>query len=135
MASRLPYADTAFVQSHGRKRPRLHKEDHLSFVRQLPCLVCGVNAPNEAAHVRYGSLRHGKRSTGLGEKPSDQWAVPLCAKDHREGPDAQHLSNEEHWWKLRGIDPLVVAALLYANSGDVEAGTMIIRDWQLTVGS
>lgn len=126
----VPRPATAFALSSGKKRPRQHRDSHLDFIRSLPCLCCPAPAPSEAAHVRYGSLRHGKRSTGLGEKPSDQWAVPLCPRDHREGPDAQHSTNEEHWWKLRGIDPLVVAALLYANSGDVEAGTMIIMDWR-----
>lgn len=128
-ASQMPRSPTAFGLSGKIKRPRQHKESHLDFIRRLPCLCCPAPAPSEAAHVRYGSLRHGKRPTGLGEKPSDQWAVPLCAKDHREGPDAQHSTNEEHWWKLRGIDPLVVAALLFANSGDVEAGQTIIRSW------
>lgn len=129
-ASQMPRHPEAFGLSGKLKRPRQFKADHLAFVRQLPCLCCPAPAPSEAAHVRYGSLKHGKRTTGLGEKPSDQWTVPLCPRDHRNGPDAQHLSNEAHWWELRGIDPLVVAALLFANSGDVEAGEQIIRGWK-----
>ncbi len=129
-ATRLIVPSTAFAQSHGRKRARQFREDHLAFVRQLPCLICGRQAPSEAAHIRYGSKPHGKRETGMSEKPSDQWTVPLCDRDHRTGPDAQHNSNERDWWLNKGVDPLIIAALLYASSGDVDAGEQIIRSWK-----
>lgn len=115
--------DTAFSLSHGLKRPKQAAPDHLRFVHGLSCLICG--APGEAAHVRYGSLAHGKRETGAGQKPDDKWTVPLCPAHHREGPDAQHNHSERKWWVLQGIDPLVIAALLWACTGDNEAAEQV----------
>lgn len=63
----------------------------------------------------------------MGEKPSDCWTVPLCPNCHTDGPDAQHKGNERAFWNHRKIDVLLVALLLYAHSGDVEAGTSIVR--------
>jgi hypothetical protein len=93
------------------RRPRVRNERHLSLVRKLPCLICGRH-PSEAAHVRYGDEEHGKRSTGVAEKPSDKWAVPLCEKHHRTGKDAQHSSGERGWWQRQGIDPLALCEAL-----------------------
>lgn len=109
------------------RRPRRERPDHLAFVRSLPCVVCGSRDNVHAAHVRYGDPRYGKRPTGMGEKPSDAFTVPLCARDHLDGPDAQHRSNERKWWLGRGIDPLEVAVRLFAVSGDQEAGEQIVR--------
>ena len=47
-------------------------------------------------------------------KPSDRFAVPLCAAHHREGPKAQHAAGERAWWAARGIDPYALAETLYA---------------------
>lgn len=122
MASRIARPDTAFPLSQKRKRARVHGEGHLAWIRTLPCLV-GKGTPVEAAHIRYGSAFHGKRETGMGERPSDQWTVPLSAAAHRE----QHAGSETQWWRKQGIDPLTVAALLYASSGDTEAAQRIIH--------
>jgi len=46
---------------------------HLAFVRQLPCVACGKAAPSHATHVRTGT------DGGVGIKPGDHYAVPLCA--------------------------------------------------------
>lgn len=91
-------------------------EGHLSRIRKCPCLICGRPGPSEAAHVRYGSLIHGKRHTGKSEKPDDRWTVPLCAEHHRTGSNAQHGSNEEGWWARHGIDPILISSLLYSHS-------------------
>ena len=114
---------TAFALDAGgkRKRPRERQEGHLAFVRSLPCLICG--GASEAAHVRYGDLRYGKRGTGKGEKPSDMYTVPLCRADHLE----QHGSYEDIWWQMREIDPIRVALSLWSISGDEEAALEIIR--------
>jgi len=45
---------------------------HLDFVRQLPCVACGKTAPSEPVHVRTGT------DGGVGMKPGDRYAVPLC---------------------------------------------------------
>lgn len=108
--SRVPKKATAFPLSHGLKRPRVEDAAYLKFIRSLPCLVTGGKA--EAAHVRYGSLPHGKRETGMSEKPDDRWAVPLSPDKHRLGPGNQHSMSERRFWTSVGIDPLCVAALL-----------------------
>ena len=49
--------------------------EYLRFVRSFPCLVCRQAWRIEAHH--FGSK-------GIGQKPSDFNAVPLCRKHHRE---------------------------------------------------
>jgi hypothetical protein len=39
----------------------------------------------------------------------------------------QHASNEAWWWASQDIDPIIIAALLYAHSGDEEAGRLVIE--------
>lgn len=78
----------------------------------------------EAAHVRLGSIPHGKREVGAAEKPSDFWVVPLTPEAHR----TQHSGSEAYFWQANDIDPIVIAALLYAHSGDIEAGTLVCQN-------
>lgn len=104
------------------KRPRQKAENHLAFIRTLPCLVTGQRNV-DAAHIRMGSLRHGKRETGLGEKPHDAWTVPLSREEHAR----QHAMNEAAYWRGVGIDPLFVASLLWLNTGDTLACEAVIR--------
>ena len=92
---------------HLRRRPQ-----HLPFVRQLPCVACGKAAPSEAAHVRTGT------DGGVGVKPGDRYAVPLCAACHAK----QHRIGELSFWSARHIDPLNVALRLWTVSGDIRAG-------------
>lgn len=123
MAFQLPRAPTAFALSPGKKRrPREHNKAHLEFIRELPCLVTGTR-PVEAAHIRYAELRWGKFSVGISEKPHDKWSVPLAPLVHRD----QHAAGDERgWWKLKGIDPVLVAMALWANTGDHDACIAII---------
>jgi hypothetical protein len=93
--------------------------DYLALVRQCPCLKCGME-PSEAAHVRYASAAFGKAS-GMQKKPEDRFAVPLCAECHRLDRHAQHSRNEEGFWQEIDINPLLVAAHLYAQRGDMVA--------------
>jgi hypothetical protein len=98
--------------------------DYLAQVRQLPCLKCGME-PSEAAHVRYASAAFGKAS-GLGKKPEDRHAVPLCAGCHRLDRDAQHARGERFFWAELGINPLIVADRLYAARGDLVAMRAVV---------
>jgi hypothetical protein len=77
--------------THPGRRPQ-----HLAFVRQLPCVVCGKAAPSEAAHVRSGS------DAGKGMKPSDRYSLPLCNGCHA----LQHDFGELGFWSVVRIDPL-----------------------------
>ena len=91
------------------REPRVKDAKHLDFIRSLRCCICGEDTTVEAAHIRTSSLQHGKRSTGMQEKPSDKWTVPLCGKHHRE----QHAAgNEIAWWTSYGKDPFMIAITL-----------------------
>lgn len=110
------------------KLPRQRDEHHLKAVRQCDCLTCGSPAPNEAAHIRYGNMRLGKFHTGMQEKPSDMWTLPLCATCHRTGQSAQHSMNERAFWKMHNIDPLDVAMRLFACNTDAAAMNSIVNE-------
>jgi hypothetical protein len=127
-AFRVERPATAFSLDRDRKSrsARRQDRDHLSFIRSLPCTICGSRRQVEAAHVRYADPTYGKASTGLGTKPDDRWTVPLCATHHRIGADSQHANNERDWWSDTGIDPLAIALKLHAASGDDEAGEAIL---------
>jgi hypothetical protein len=123
MALRIVRPPEAFALSaDSRKRPRVKAPTHLEWIRELPGLTDGVVGSTEAAHVRMGSLAHGKPESGLQKKPDDKWTVPLSAAEHRR----QHSMNEEVFWRLNNIDPLIVAPLLWSASGDTDAALQIM---------
>ncbi len=97
---------------------------YLEGVRTLPCLKCGTD-PSEAAHIRFASAAFGKAS-GLGRKPPDKFAVPLCADCHRLSKQAQHTMGERQFWDGLGINPLIVAEQLYAQRHDLVAMRAIV---------
>jgi hypothetical protein len=104
---------------HGEKR-----EAHLTFIRQLPCCVCGDQA--EAAHIRMNDAERGKVQA-VGQKPDDRFTVPLCPDCHRSGLGAQHSMNERAFWERHRINPLRLAELLFTVSPDLEQGERIAR--------
>jgi hypothetical protein len=82
---------------------RRRSKEHLRFVAQQPCLVCG-RKPAQAHHIRFAQPR------GLGIKVSDEFTVPLCPIHHM----SNHASGDErHWWQEHKLDPLNVAAKLW----------------------
>ena len=85
---------------------RIRCKEHLRFVAQQPCLICG-RTPAHAHHVRFAQPR------GLSLKVSDEFTVPLCAIHHSEN---HATGNERRWWEERKIDPLAVAQQLWAQS-------------------
>jgi hypothetical protein len=110
------------------RRPREKNDNHLHFIRSLPCASCIVagrtdDTSTEAAHLRTGNLEYGKRSTGLAEKPHDMWVLPLCGRCHR----AQHSANEINFWANLGIDPFRLALSLFAASGDHELAHEVLE--------
>jgi hypothetical protein len=78
---------------------------YLDYIRSQPCCICGEDTTVEAAHLRVGSINDDKPDTGMGEKSSDKWALPLCGKHHRE----QHAMNELEFWASYGINPFKLA--------------------------
>jgi hypothetical protein len=97
--------------------PNLRRRvEHLAFVRQLPCVACGKPAPSEAAHVRTGT------DSGVGIKPGDRYALPLCSACHA----TQHRIGELTFWSALRIDPVNVALRLWTVSSDIAAGERTI---------
>jgi hypothetical protein len=94
---------------------RYRNRDHLRFVMQQPCLLCG-RKPSDAHHIRFVQPR------ALGRKASDEFAVPLCRSHHRA---AHRAGDEKAWWTQAGIDPIKVARKLWKHTrideGRIEA--------------
>jgi hypothetical protein len=95
---------------------RIRDRDHLRFVAQQPCLICG-RLPCDAHHLRFAQSR------ALGRKVSDEFTVPLCRIHHRA---VHSTGNEQAWWKEIGIDPSEVARTLWqqsrVNDGHIRSG-------------
>lgn len=85
---------------------RERDRNHLRFVAMQACLICG-RTPADAHHVKSAQPR------ALGRKVSDRFTVPLCRLHHRE---LHAGGSEERWWHDKGIDPLLVAADLWART-------------------
>jgi len=49
----------------------------------------------------------------MGRKVSDRFTVPICRLHHRE---LHRGGNERVWWQSQGIDPLVVAGILWTRT-------------------
>lgn len=61
------------------KQPIFRDAAYLSWVREQPCLICGVS-PCDPHHLNM----QGKHSGGMGLKTSDYRTVPLCREHHSE---------------------------------------------------
>jgi hypothetical protein len=85
---------------------RIRDRDHLKFVAQQPCLICG-RQPCDAHHLRF------TQSRALGRKVSDEFTVPLCRGHHRE---VHRHGDEAAWWSNAGIDPTKTARQLWLTS-------------------
>jgi hypothetical protein len=97
---------------------RYRNREHLRYVAQQPCLVCG-RKPSDPHHLRHVQPR------AFGRKASDEFAVPLCRSHHR----AVHRAGDERaWWKAAGIDPINAARKLWkhtrVNEGRIRQGRM-----------
>ena len=111
-----------------RKRPKSPAEkrggkeaDYLSKIDALPCCVCGKSAPSEHHHLKCAGGR------GMGMKAADKWTVPMCHDHHINGVERVGSKREAHWFKIRGIDCLTLAAGLYANRHSVEAMLKVLE--------
>jgi hypothetical protein len=85
---------------------RVRSKEHLRFVAQQPCLLCG-RSPSHAHHIRYTQPK------GLALKVSDEFTVPLCAIHHSQN---HATGDERRWWAERNCDPLQVANQLWLES-------------------
>jgi hypothetical protein len=85
---------------------RYRNKEHLRFVAQQACLVCG-RKPSDPHHLRFMQPR------ALGWKVSDEFVAPLCRIHHRA---VHRVSDERAWWKLVRVDPIKVARKLWKSS-------------------
>lgn len=84
-----------------RKKPRRVDPErcpaHLAWIRGFNCSAQGCKAgPIEAHHVRMGS------NAGLGIKPADERAIPLCQTHHAQ-LDSPSWSERE-FYRVHAID-------------------------------
>ena len=87
--------------------PKRHRsKEHLQYVAQQPCLICG-RSPSHAHHIRFA------QSKGLALKVSDEFTVPLCAIHHSEN---HSTGDERKWWQKHNIEPLAIARRLWEES-------------------
>ena len=57
----------------------------------------------------------------MGRKVSDRFTVPICRLHHRE---LHRRGNERAWWESQGVDPLPVAAKLWAKTHAFASGAV-----------
>jgi hypothetical protein len=88
---------------------RIRDRDHVRFVAQQPCLICG-RRPSDAHHLRF------TQSRALGRKVSDEFIVPLCRGHHRE---VHRWGDEASWWSKTGVDPSGAARKLWVKTHPV----------------
>lgn len=102
---------------------------YLAFLRRLPC-IAGVMGSSEcqgatqAAHLRFSDAKAGRTNPGMGAKPHDRHATPLCAHHHLRD---QHVRQEQAFWNDLGIDPGDLSAALYAAYLAGEDGLAVLR--------
>lgn len=99
------------------RQPRVRNSAYMGWIAALPCVghlarFGEYRRPVEVAHIRAGSLEHGKRPTGMQERPSDIWVSPLCAGCHRLDNTSQHARGEMDWWEDLGVNPFDLAVAL-----------------------
>jgi hypothetical protein len=85
---------------------RIRDRDHVRFVAQQTCLVCG-RQPCDPHHLRFTQDR------ALGRKVSDEFMVPLCRGHHRE---LHRHGDEAAWWHKLGLDPTSAARALWVKT-------------------
>jgi hypothetical protein len=100
---------------------RERDREHLTFVAAQPCLVCG-RTPSDPHHIKFAEQR------AIGRKVSDRFTVPICRLHHRE---LHRRGNERAWWQKQAIDPLPVAANLWAKTREIAAAANLAADADL----
>jgi hypothetical protein len=94
------------IETSGLTHPeprRVRDREHVKFVAQHPCLICGRH-PADPHHLRFAQSR------ALGRKVSDEFTVPLCRGHHRE---IHRSGDEAAWWAKLGVEPLRAADALW----------------------
>lgn len=105
---RKPQRSKAAAPRHVNAPTRVHDKPYLAFLRRQPCHIGpACQGSSDPCHIRMG--KPSEAPTGMGRKPDDRRAVPMCRAHH----DEQHR-NERAFWARRGEDPFTVAEGYYA---------------------
>jgi hypothetical protein len=129
---------TAFSKSP-KRGPRDRKEcpKFLAYLRTLPCVITHTRHNIHAAHIRFSDAASGKINPGIGKKPDDRHALPLCFELHTGDPrKSQHSMSERGFWQRYGVDPIATADKLWTIFNNeqlsqiekLEAGEKVIRE-------
>lgn len=105
---KVPKRSKFSLGGEGQRRPRKQVSLFLLAVAGLPSVISG-RGPCQACHIRYADDRFNKRATGMAEKPSDQWALPMTSDEHA----SQHAMSERLFWEEHNIDATALANALY----------------------
>lgn len=89
---------------------RQKDDKYLAMIRRCPCLTCDTDPAGEASHLRASAPD--KPVTGVGIKPDDRWALPLCHPCHM----ASHRLGERRFWALHKLDPYAICVTLRMSS-------------------
>ena len=89
------------------KNKIIRNKNHLKFLSELPCCVCGSYNGVVGHHIRMGN------NGGIGLKPSDELAVCVCYMCHHKIHNGE---GEKSFWGE--YDPMILAHSLYRCSLD-----------------
>ena len=98
---------------------------YTDWIRTLECTVCGSRKGVQAAHMRGLD----KLSGGMGKKPDDLYAIPLCAechaKEHKEGRSSLFDARQENML-------LVLCGALWGSSkfAEPKAANCLVSWWR-----
>jgi hypothetical protein len=120
------------MPQHEPIRPREGMDsDHLTMLKQLPCLICGSERKQMDPHHLMRGLPANER--GMSRTASDQYAIPACRDCHREIHDDKQ-ADDDAWLAARGIDGRGIARSLWTARGDEDALRRIVERSLLTRG-
>ena len=90
---------------HGRKPQRRatsptrkgppRDQAYLGWIREMPCIACGIEGRSVAAHTGTDG--------GMSQKASDYSCVPLCADCHTQAPGAYHRAGRGTFERRHGL--------------------------------
>lgn len=92
-----------------RRKNRRPDKDYLAFIHTQPC-ICKNSNCSGVIHAHHAGLR------GLGQKASDDTALPLCSFHHLESPLSIHRYGKNFWefWELDKEVEIARLQALYA---------------------
>jgi hypothetical protein len=101
---------------------RYRNKEHLRFVAQQPCVVCGKK-PADPHHLRFMQPR------AIGAKVSDEFTVPLCRTHHSA---VHRVGDERAWWKAARINPIRIAHQLWSRTRLSGQRSPVLRETKVT---